>query len=471
MIQAANEFLRDTSTTSPNLSSVRDQSRARVSLPTARLRLILPLALIIPVLASLLGCSAKKPEEPTVGVQVIPVKKATIEQTVTSEAVLFPLAQSAIVPKISAPVKAFFVKRGSKVHEGQLLATLENRDLAAAAQDNQGAYDQAQAAYAIATASTLPEEVQKAQGDTQAAKVALEAEQKVYDSRQELYKQGALPRKELDQSGVALTQARNQYELAQRHLDALMAVSRQQELKSAAGQLQSAKGKYLGAEAQLAYSEIRSPIGGVVTDRPLYPGEMAAAGTPLLTVMDTTSVVARAHIPQDQAALLKLGDKATITVPATVSGAGHGEDDPIDGKVTVVSPALDPNSTTVEVWVQAKNSKGRLRPGTSVQISMLARAVPNSVVIPAAAVLTAPDKSSYVMVAGSDNRAHQKTVKTGIRQGDQVQILDGLADGDRVVTSGAYGLPDNTKIRVEAAQESDKAEKPPAGKETEKDEK
>jgi len=471
MIQAANEFLRDTSTTSPNLSSVRDQSRARVSLPTARLRLILPLALIIPVLASLLGCSAKKPEEPTVGVQVIPVKKATIEQTVTSEAVLFPLAQSAIVPKISAPVKAFFVKRGSKVHEGQLLATLENRDLAAAAQDNQGAYDQAQAAYAIATASTLPEEVQKAQGDTQAAKVALEAEQKVYDSRQELYKQGALPRKELDQSGVALTQARNQYELAQRHVDALMAVSRQQELKSAAGQLQSAKGKYLGAEAQLAYSEIRSPIGGVVTDRPLYPGEMAAAGTPLLTVMDTTSVVARAHIPQDQAALLKLGDKATITVPATVSGAGHGEDDPIDGKVTVVSPALDPNSTTVEVWVQAKNSKGRLRPGTSVQISMLARAVPSSVVIPAAAVLTAPDKSSYVMVAGSDNRAHQKTVKTGIRQGDQVQILDGLADGDRVVTSGAYGLPDNTKIRVEAAQESDKAEKPPAGKETEKDEK
>ena len=471
MIQAANEFLRDTSTTSPNLSSVRDQSRARVSLPTARLRLILPLALIIPVLASLLGCSAKKPEEPTVGVQVIPVKKATIEQTVTSEAVLFPLAQSAIVPKISAPVKAFFVKRGSKVHEGQLLATLENRDLAAAAQDNQGAYDQAQAAYAIATASTLPEEVQKAQGDTQAAKVALEAEQKVYDSRQELYKQGALPRKELDQSGVALTQARNQYELAQRHLDALMAVSRQQELKSAAGQLQSAKGKYLGAEAQLAYSEIRSPIGGVVTDRPLYPGEMAAAGTPLLTVMDTTSVVARAHIPQDQAALLKLGDKATITFPATVSGAGHGEDDPIDGKVTVVSPALDPNSTTVEVWVQAKNSKGRLRPGTSVQISMLARAVPNSVVIPAAAVLTAPDKSSYVMVAGSDNRAHQKTVKTGIRQGDQVQILDGLADGDRVVTSGAYGLPDNTKIRVEAAPEPNKAEKPPAGRETEKDDK
>src|SRR6202045_1207496 len=472
MIQAGNELLRHASSISPNRRSpkrcwVRSQPRAGVGLRTARFRLIfiLSLAAVITIIASALGCSSEKPAEPTVTVQVVPVKKTTIEQTVTSEAVLYPLSQSAIVPKISAPIKAFYVNRGSKVRAGKLLATLENRDLAAAAQDNQGAYDQAQAAYTIATASTLPEEIQKAQGDTQAAKVALEAEQKLYDSRQDLYTQGALPRKDLDQAAVALTQAKNQYELAQRHLDALMAVSKQQELKSAAGQLQSAKGKYLGAAAQLSYSEIRSPINGVVTDRSLYPGEMAAAGTPLLTVMDTSSVIARAHIPQDQAALLKLGDKATITVP--------GEEDPIEGKVTVVSPALDPNSTTVEVWVQAENPKGRLRPGTSVQISMLARSVPDALVIPAAAVQTSADGSTYVMVAGSDNKAHQKTVKTGIRQGDQVQILEGLAEGERVITSGAYGLPDNTKIRIEAAQESgksesDKSERPSAGKEPEK---
>ena len=473
MIQAGNELLRHASSISPNCRSpkrcqVRSESHTGVGLRTARFRLIFifSLAATIMVIASGLGCSSEKPAEPTVGVQVVPVKRTTIEQTVTSEAVLYPLAQSAIVPKISAPIKAFYVNRGSKVHAGQLLATLENRDLAAAAQDNQGSYDQAQAAYTIATASTLPEEIQKAQGDTQSAKVALEAQQKLYDNREDLYKQGALPRKDLDQAAVALTQAKNQYELAQRHLDALMAVSKQQELKSAAGQLQSAKGKYLGAAAQLSYSEICSPINGVVTDRSLYSGEMAAAGTPLLTVMDTSSVIARAHIPQDQAALLKVGDKATITVP--------GEEDPIEGKVTVVSPALDPNSTTVEVWAKADNPKGRLRPGTSVQISMLARSVPNSLVIPAAALLTAPDGSNYVMVAGSDNKAHQKTVKTGIRQGDQVQILDGMTEGERVITSGAYGLPDNTKIRIEAAPESDKtesdkSERPSAGKEAEKD--
>jgi len=293
---------------------------------------------------SLAGCS-KEPadKEPLVSVQVAPVEKTSIEDNVTAEAILFPIQQAAITPKISAPVKSLPVRRGQKVQAGQLLAVLENRDLAAAAQDTKGGYEQAQASYETVTAASLPEEIQKAQLDTEAAKKLLDAQEKVFQSRQELFQQGAMPRKELDQSGVDLTQARNQYEIARKHLDALMAVGKQQELRSAAGQLQSAKGKYMGAEAQLSYSEIRSPIAGVVTDRPLYPGEMAAAGTPLITVMDVSKVIARVHIPQNDAALLKVGDSAKITAA--------GIEEPVLGKVTVVSPALDPNSTTVEVWI------------------------------------------------------------------------------------------------------------------------
>ena len=147
------------------------------------------------------------------------------------------------------------------------------------------------------------------------AKQQLDAQQKIYDSRQDLFQQGALPRKDLDQAGVDLTNARNQYELAQKHLDSLNAVGKQATLQSAAGQLASAQGKYEGAAAQLSYSEIRSPINGVVTERPLYPGEMAAAGTPLVTVMDISEVIAKAHIPQASATLLKVGDTAEIEVP------------------------------------------------------------------------------------------------------------------------------------------------------------
>ncbi|HET6179177.1 MAG TPA: efflux RND transporter periplasmic adaptor subunit [Candidatus Sulfotelmatobacter sp.] len=393
----------------------------------------------------MVGCTADKTDqEPTVTVQVAAVEKTTIQHSVSSQAILFPRQQAAIVPKISAPVQKFLVKRGSTVHKGELLAVLENRDLTASAQDTKGAYDQAQAAYETTTAASLPEEIQKAEGDEQQAKQALDAQEKVFQSRQQLFDQGALPRKELDQSRVDVTQARNTYALAKKHLDSLMAIGKQQELKAAAGQLESAKGKYLGAQAQLSYSEIRSPIDGVITDRPLYPGEMAAAGTPLLTAMDISSVIAKAHIPQNDAAALKIGDKGTMTVP--------GIDEPIEGNITVVSPALDPNSTTVEVWLEAKNPKHALKPGTSVQLSLTAQTVKDALVVPASSVITTPDGASAVMLAGSDGRAHQKTVKLGIRNGDDVQILDGVAASDKVVATGAYGLPDKTKIKIAAAE-------------------
>jgi len=402
-------------------------------------------AFAAPSLLLTTGCSADKGDkEPTVSVQVAAVEKTTIQRTIHTQAILFPRQQAAIVPKISAPVQKFLVKRGSPVHEGQLLAVLENRDLSAAAQDTGGSYKQAEAAYETTTAASLPEEIQKAEADEQQAKQVLDAQEKVFQSRQQLFDQGALPRKELDQSRVEITQARNQYAIAKKHVDYLIAKGKEQALKAAEGNLESAKGKYLGAQAQLSYSEIRSPIDGVVTDRPLYPGEMAAAGAALLTVMDISSVIAKAHIPQDDAAALKVGDPGTMTVP--------GIEEPIAGKVTVVSPALDPNSTTVEVWLEAKNPKHALKPGTSVQISLTAQTVKDALVVPMSSVITTPEGATAVMLAGSDGRAHQKTVKLGIRNGDDVQILEGVTASDKVVATGAYGLPDKTKIKIEAAE-------------------
>jgi len=281
--------------------------------------------------------------------------------------------------------------------------------------------------------------MQKAELDVQAAKDTLDAQQKVYESRRNLFTQGAIARKDVDTAEVAYVQARNAYEIAQKHLAALQAVGKQQQIKSAAGQLMSAKGKYMGSQAQFSYTEIRSPIDGVVTDRPLYAGEMAPAGTPLITVMDVSQVVARAHIPQQEAALLKVGDHASISAPGT--------SEQIPGTVTIVSPATDPNSTTIEIWVQAANPNQQLRPGTTVELSMVARQVPDATVIPASALLKSAGGTDSVMLVGSDQRAHQQQVQVAIRQGSEAQIVSGLKAGDRVITAGAYGLPDNTKVQ------------------------
>ncbi len=398
---------------------------------------------IIAVVTALVvvGCkSGEKPAESAVSVQAAVAQKSDISRVVHTEAVIFPKAQSLITPKINAPVKKFYVVRGQKVRQGQLLAELENRDLSAAALDNKGAYEQAQATYKTSIGASLPEDTQKAELDVQNAQQALDAAKKMFESRQVLFNQGALPRKDLDTARVAFVQAQNQYDMAKRHLDHLNALVKQEAVRGATGQLTSAEGKYLGAQAQLGYSQIHSPINGVIADRPLYPGEMASSTVPLLTVMDTSGIIAKAHIPEADAQILRKGDKATIDIPGLEG---------VPATVTLVSPALDPGSTTVEVWIAAKNEKQQLRPGTTARISITAETVHDALVVPAVSLVNVNGDTAQVMVINSEGVAEARDVKVGIQTTEQAQIVSGLKLGEQVVTQGAYGLPDKTKVKVE----------------------
>jgi len=398
------------------------------------------------------GCAKEEKEkEPEVSVQTTPAEKEDISQIVNEEAVIFPLQQATVAPKITSTIKQFLVQRGSKVKKGQLLAVLENADLSAAAESSRGDFEQAEAAYTTTITSSLPQQIQKAQLDAASAKSAFEAADKVYNSRKDLFEQGALPRRELDAAEVALVAARSQNEQAQKQLADLQRVGKEQALKSAQGTRLSAEGKYHGAAAQLSYSEIKSPIDGVVTDRPLYVGDLATANQPLLTVMNISKLIAKGHIPQSEATQLKVGNPAQLKVP--------GLNDPIEGKVTLVSPALDPGSTTIEVWVEAKKPNPALRPGITVQVAMTAKTVKDAVVVPAAAVYKNPEgNGNYVLVAGTDDKAHQKPVQVGIRNGEDAQIASGINPGDPVITSGGYAVPDGTKIKVEKPEAPEKAE-------------
>jgi len=399
--------------------------------------------LFVMCLIALAGCGKKeeKEAEPVVPVQVTAAKLDSIRRIVTSDAVLYPRNQASVVPKISAPVKKFYVNRGDHVKEGQLLAVLENRDLAAAAMESKGMAEQAEASYRVTTAASIPEELTKSKADVQAAKQSMEAAQKVLESRQKLYSDGALARRQVDEAQVAYVQARGQYETAQEHLNALQRISQQEQIKGAAAQAAAAKAHYQGAEAQLSYSEIRSPMTGVITDRSVYEGEMASAGSPLLTVMDVSRVVARTNIPQSQAGYLKVGAAATVTQTDS--------SDEVPGKVIVVSPAVDPNSTTVQVWVEMQNPGERWKPGATVHVAIVAATLKGAVVIPTAGLLPSAEGDTIVMVVGADSVAHERKVEVGVREPDKMQILSGLNPGEQVITVGGVGLEDKAKVRIE----------------------
>src|SRR3954470_23607953 len=120
------------------------------------------------------ACRKAEPEAAAAAapVKVSPAIKGSIRRIVTADAVLYPRDQASIVPKISAPVRRFLVNRGDHVKQGQLLAELEARDLAAAAQESRGQYDQAQSNYRSTTAAGVPEQMTKAQSDVTAASQA-----------------------------------------------------------------------------------------------------------------------------------------------------------------------------------------------------------------------------------------------------------------------------------------------------------
>jgi HlyD family secretion protein len=168
--------------------------------------------------------------------------------------------------------------------------------------------------------------------------------------------------------------------------------------------------------------------------------------------MDTSSLLAKLHLSQLQAQQLSPGAPAHLTVP--------GIADPLPAQVSLISPALDPGSTTVEVWLRVVNPKGALKAGTPVHATITGRTAADALLLPVEAVQTGPDgESKFVLIIKSDGTAAKRPVTLGIRNSQSAQILSGVSTADTVITSGGYGLDEGTKVKVGAAAPESGGEK------------
>ena len=331
-------------------------------------------SVLVPLAAALLGLvlvgckKAEKKAEIVAPVHVSPAIKDSIRLIVNADAVLFPRDQANIVPKISAPVQRFLVNRGDHVKQGQLLAELESRDLTAAAQESQAQYEQAQSNFRSTTSAGVPEQMTKAQTDVDAARQAMDAAKKLLDNRQQLFQDGALARKLVDEARGRLRAGARRAPTPRRstcrrcRASAARNRSRPRRRRS-----RRRKGHCESAQAQVSYAEIRSPISGVdrrsaALCRRDGHGRHAAAHRD--GHVEGGRARQRAAEPGEN---VKVGNEATITQ------ADGGE--LVAGKVTIVSPASDPNSTTVQVWVQADNPGERLHAGQAVHVVIVAEII------------------------------------------------------------------------------------------------
>ncbi len=395
-------------------------------------------------LALLVGCRqpSEAPVKPAVDATRARPQLADIPESVRAPALVFARQQANISARLTAPIRKLLAGKGSRVAAGQLLAELDQRDLVAQREEAEAALTDAEANLQKGSAGTLPSDIERARGQAATTEAALRQAQKIYDRRRHLFEQGAIPQRELLVSETDLAQARANYEVATRTLDLLRNQSRDKEILMAKSRAAQARARLAWVRAQLEFAEIRSPFDGAITEQFLYPGDMARPDQPLFTVVDLSAAIARAQIPDAEAAAVRPGQACTFT-SSDGGGASQG------GRITVVNQAVDPARRTIEAWCEIPNPRQTLRAGQFGQVTVITGVIPKSIVVPVAAVQFVEGASrSVVMVAGETGLALKREVETGQIFDGKVQVSKGLQAGEAVIIEGAYGLQEGTRIHV-----------------------
>jgi RND family efflux transporter MFP subunit len=284
--------------------------------------------------------------------------------------------------------------------------------------------------------------VERARGQLASAEAALNQAQKIYERRQQLFKDGAIPGRDLLLSQTDYSKAKTDQEVAKKSLELLEHQSREQDIRMAQSRLEQAQARLASVDAQVAYTEIRSPFAGTVTEQFMYPGDMAKPDGPIFTVMDLEVVVARAQVPESQAAAVRQGQPCAF---APVDSPGVG----FSGQVSVVNRAVDLARRTIEVWCLIPNPKS-LRAGAFGNLAIQTGVELNSLSVPLAAVQFVEGAAKgTVLVVDGKRIAHTREVETGQTFQGRVQIKRGLTSGELVVVEGGYGTPDGTEVRWE----------------------
>ena len=219
---------------------------------------------------------------------------------------------------------------------------------------------------------------------------------------------------------------------------------RQKKLRTVEGtseeSFQEASQQLAVARAQLAMVQLTTPLSGVVARINVQPGQAVDLNTVVAEVVDPSRLVVTASVPGNEAARLKAGQPAELFVE-------NADQPAASGNVSFVSPAIDSKTGTVLVRVALPKDSG-LRPGQFVRARIVSEERAGRLAVPLASVVTDVEGHSVIALVEGD-KAAQKSVKAGVRDGGLVEVEgEGLKEGDTVVTVGAYGLPQQTKVRV-----------------------
>jgi HlyD family secretion protein len=352
-------------------------------------------------------------------------------------------------PESAGVLEELFVEQGDRVEPGQVIARMKSRDTAAQVSQNQAAVAEAEAALAELRQGSRPDEITQAEATVEANRAQVRDAQARLDlatsdlaRRQQLFDRGAVAATDLDTAAreqrsaqAALEQAQARVTESQRRVDDLRSGPRQEAIAQAEARLAQAQAQLDGAQIRQDETLIRAPFGGIVTQKFATEGAFVTPTTSAseLSSATSTAIVALAEdlevlaeVPEADIALIEPGQAVEVVADAF-------PDQTFAGRVKLVAPeAIEQQSVTLfQVRIELVDGKDILLSNMNVNVNFVGDQLADALVVPTVAVVTQAGESG-VLVPGDDRDIVFQPVTLGPQVGDQIQIVDGIEEGDRV---------------------------------------
>lgn len=401
-----------------------------------------------------------------VPVKTVSVEEVVIPRTSTQPATIHPFYEAEIKAKVSGYVKELKADIGDYVEQDAVLAVLEVPELQkqseilyAKIERHVALEQQATAGVDLAKAEVLSAQARLAQSKSEMSRVeaSLAAVEAEFERTQDLVQRQSLERRVLDE-----VRKKRDSELAAKQ-------STESAITSAEAEVTVAKAKQAAADADakvaqtntkiarseldelnvmIDYATLKAPFAGIVTKRSLDPGDLVQnkdagdSGQSLFVISQIDKVRVQMPVPEADAALVNRGDKVTLTLPFFSS------ETPLTGSVTRMSQSLDRSTRTMLIEVELENSDGKLLPGMFGQATIDLSTKVAAATLPARAVRFDESGNAYVYILSSDDSVSVTDVKTGMDNGNSIEILSGVEAGQRVIDAHRERFTTGQKVTV-----------------------
>ena len=380
-----------------------------------------------------IAAEALSHQQAEASVSVVSARRAPVASELELPGNIQAVTEAPILARADGYIRKRSADIGDRVKEGQLLAEIEAPELdnqvrqaRASLQQVQAAAEQASANFAQGKTNTELARVTAARWGNLAAK-------------------GAVSRQENDQY-----QAQYQAQLA--NLDALTKA-----IAAARSNVAAAQASLARLEDMQSYKMVKAPFAGVITLRNIDTGALITAGSTLLyRIAQTGTLRTYLNVPQGESPSVRAGQTARISIPDIPGRL-------FSGVVTRTASALDPSSRTLLTEVQVPNADGALLPGMYAIVDLSSPRRNPPLVIPGDALVVRAD-GTQVAAVGADNVVHYRRIDVGRDYGDKVEVLGGLAEGDRVVVNPGDTAREGARVKaIPLAEKPSRApQRPPA---------